>query len=51
MNKDGEDFLMACIYADDLIYVGINAKLVEEFKKTMVKEYQGNKSRLDEVFF
>lgn len=42
---------MACIYEDDLIYVGTNAKLVEEFKKTMVKEYQVTNLGLMKYFF
>ncbi|TXG53197.1 hypothetical protein EZV62_022366 [Acer yangbiense] len=41
VKKEGtKDFLMLCLYVDDLIYTGTNANLLEEFKQTMIKEYE-----------
>ena len=34
-----QDFLIACVYVDDLIYIGTNLKMVENFKMTMMEEY------------
>lgn len=40
VKKNGEDFLMVCLYVDDLIYVGTNANMVDSFKEAMMKEYE-----------
>ena len=34
------DFLIACLYVDDLIYMGTNGKMVEDFKKSMKEEFE-----------
>ncbi len=34
------DFLVVCLYVDDLIYMGTNMKMVEDFKRAMMKEYE-----------
>ena len=31
---------MVCLYVDDLIYMGTNMKMVEDFKRAMMKEYE-----------
>ena len=33
-------FLVICLYVDDLIYMGTNKKLVEDFKKAILKEFE-----------
>jgi hypothetical protein len=40
VKKKGEDFLMACLYVDDLIYVGTSKDMVAEFKAAMMKEFE-----------
>ena len=41
VKKSGtHDFLIACLYVDDLIYMGTNAKLVEDFKRSMKEEFE-----------
>ena len=35
-----QDFLIVCLYVDDLIYTGTNSAMLEEFKKAMMKEYE-----------
>jgi hypothetical protein len=37
--KNG-DILIVCIYVDDLILTGNNPNMFEEFKKTMIKEFE-----------
>ena len=37
---EGLDFLILYLYVDDLIYTGSNQKMIEEFKKTMMSEYE-----------
>ena len=34
------DFLVICLYVEDLIYMGTNTKMVEDFKKVMMKEFE-----------
>jgi len=43
--KDG-DILIMCIYVDDLIFMGSNRSMFEEFKKTMIKEFEMTTIRL-----
>ncbi|KAK6117412.1 hypothetical protein DH2020_048868 [Rehmannia glutinosa] len=38
-NKDN-DVLIVCFYVDDLIFTGNNIGLFQEFKKTMIKEFE-----------
>ncbi|ESR62166.1 hypothetical protein CICLE_v10018259mg, partial [Citrus x clementina] len=40
VKKEGTDFLIVCLYVDDLIYCGTNLKMVEEFKKSMLDEFE-----------
>ena len=41
VKKSGtHDFLIACLYVDDLIYVGTNADMVEDFKNSMKEEFE-----------
>lgn len=35
----GNDFLVLCLYVDDLIYFGTNPNLVEEIKKNMMEKF------------
>ncbi|KAD6796057.1 hypothetical protein E3N88_06953 [Mikania micrantha] len=35
----GTDFIVICVYVDDIIYTGSSQVLIEEFKKTMVDEF------------
>ncbi|KAL0462043.1 UNVERIFIED_CONTAM: Retrovirus-related Pol polyprotein from transposon TNT 1-94 [Sesamum latifolium] len=39
MRKVDKDFLIVCLYMDDLIYFGTNSSLVEDFKKKMMKKF------------
>lgn len=34
------DFLILCLYVDDLIYTGTNMKMLNEFKKAMMSKYE-----------
>ena len=34
------DFIIVCLYVDDLIYTGTNPMMMEEFKKAMMNEYE-----------
>lgn len=34
------EFLIVCLYVDDLIYTGTKPLMLEEFKKAMMKEYE-----------
>ena len=38
--KGIKDFLLVCLYVDDLIYAGKNPKMVAEFKEAIMKEYE-----------
>jgi hypothetical protein len=40
VKKKGEDFLMACLYVDDLMYGGTSKDMVTEFKAAMMKEFE-----------
>ena len=41
MKKEGtHDFLIVCLYIDDLIYTSTSQKMIEEFKRAMMKEYE-----------
>ncbi|KAL0416925.1 UNVERIFIED_CONTAM: Retrovirus-related Pol polyprotein from transposon RE1 [Sesamum latifolium] len=36
----GENFVVVCLYVDDLIYFGTNQSIVDEFKKKMMKDFE-----------
>ena len=36
----GNDFLIFCLYVDDLIYMGTNNQMLKDFKEAMMKEYE-----------
>ena len=38
-NEDG-DALIICLYVDDLIFIGSNPSMFEEFKQAMTKEFK-----------
>ena len=38
--EGNRDFLVICLYVDDLIYMGTNRRMVEDFKKAMMKEFE-----------
>ncbi|GJR77080.1 retrovirus-related pol polyprotein from transposon TNT 1-94 [Tanacetum coccineum] len=38
--SDNGDFLVVCIYVDDMIYMGSSQKLVSEFKSCMMSEFE-----------
>ncbi|CAL8169320.1 unnamed protein product [Prunus armeniaca] len=41
LKKEGtHDFLIVCLYVDDLIYTSTKSRMVEAFKKDMMKEYE-----------
>ncbi|KAH9681306.1 hypothetical protein KPL71_026926 [Citrus sinensis] len=40
VKKEGTDFLIVCLYVDDLIYCGTSLKMVQEFKKSMLDEFE-----------
>ncbi|CAL8174550.1 unnamed protein product [Prunus armeniaca] len=41
LKKEGtHDFLILCLYVDDLIYTSTNPRMAEVFKKNMMKEYE-----------
>ena len=40
VKKKGTEFLVLCLYVDDLIYFGSSMNMVEDFKKKMMKEFE-----------
>lgn len=41
VKKSGtHDFLIACLYVDELIYMGTNPNMVEDFKRSMKEEFE-----------
>lgn len=40
MKKEGTDFLVICLYVDDLIYFGTNENLVKMIKKNMMSGFE-----------
>ena len=40
VKKKREDFLMVCLYVDDLIYAGTSKDMVADFKDTMMREFE-----------
>ncbi|KAK6163847.1 hypothetical protein DH2020_000711 [Rehmannia glutinosa] len=40
VKKGVQDFLIVCLYVDDLIYTGTSLAMVQEFKKAMMEEYE-----------
>lgn len=39
VNNSG-DFLLLCLYVDDLIFTGNSSKMINYFKKSMMKEFE-----------
>ena len=37
--KEGGGMLFVCLYVDDLIFTGNDSRLFDEFKKSMIKEF------------
>lgn len=40
IKRDGQNFIIVCIYVDDLIYMGTNLKLIADFKSSMMTEFE-----------
>lgn len=40
VKKQGTDFLVVCLYVDDIIYLGSCDSLLEEFKSSMMKKFE-----------
>lgn len=40
VNNLGRDFLVVCLYVDDLLYFGTSKSMVEEFKKKMMRDFE-----------
>lgn len=40
--NENEDFMIVCFYIDDLIYARTNKTMIENFKKTTMKEFEYN---------
>ena len=38
--KEGNDILLVCLYVDDLIYMGSNLIMNDDFKSFMMKEFE-----------
>jgi hypothetical protein len=38
--KESGDALIICLYVDDLIFIGNNPKMFEDFKQAMIKEFE-----------
>ena len=38
--QGSHDFLILCLYVDDLIYMGTNPRMLEDFKKAMMSKYE-----------
>ena len=50
IRKQGGKILIVNIYVDDLLFTGYDEELLEEFKRSMKKEFDMT-DRLDEIFF
>jgi len=48
-NHQGE-FLIICLYVDDLLYTGSSAEMLPEFKKTMFIEFEMTHNELMSYF-
>lgn len=40
LKKEGTDFLMICLYVDDIIYMGSSSALINKFKAGMMKMFE-----------
>ncbi|KAK5785125.1 hypothetical protein PVK06_039675 [Gossypium arboreum] len=38
--RGNENFLIVCLYIHDVIYAGTDMKMVEDFKRSMMKEFE-----------
>lgn len=50
IKKGACDFLIVCIYVDDLIYMGTNPIMVKEFKEDMMNKFEMTDLRLMKFF-
>ncbi|KAL0403633.1 UNVERIFIED_CONTAM: Retrovirus-related Pol polyprotein from transposon TNT 1-94 [Sesamum radiatum] len=50
VKKGTKDFLIVCLYVDDLIYAGINSIMVQDFRKAMMEEFEMNDLGLMKYF-
>jgi len=48
--NDYEDFLILCLYVDDVIFTGSNLKMIDDFKHIMMKEFEMNNLGLMSYF-
>lgn len=51
MNKESNNFFMFYLYFDDLIYAGNCIKILIDFKKIIMKEYEISDLRVMRYFF
>lgn len=49
-NEGAKDFLIVCLYVDNLIYMGIKGEMVEEFKRKMMESFEKNDMGLMKYF-
>ena len=40
MENEGGNLLIVCLYVDDLMFTGKNVKMFDEFKGSMMKEFE-----------
>ena len=40
LKRQGTDFLILCLYIDDIIYMGTSSALIEDFKVRMMKKFE-----------
>jgi len=38
--EKNEDFSLVCLYVDDLIFTGNNARMIQEFKDSMIRKFE-----------
>ena len=44
--EKNRDFLLVCLYVDDLIFTGNNARMIHEFKDSLIREFEMTDIRL-----
>ena len=40
MKKNGSNLLLVALYVDELIFLGSDAQMIEDFKSTMTSEFE-----------
>ena len=50
MKMHEDHFLIWCLYVDDLIYISTDARMIENFKDTMMQKYKMTDLRLMKYF-